>query len=165
MGAAALPLMIATTIVSTGVSIYQSSQQKSMLARQAEARQKQLKTESATEANRIQTASKEEEIQRLRLMTDTINQNIIRGVAGGTTLEGTPGKIIESNIEDARSDLETIKLNREQALKGLELGTAQAGESIESGLQSGISAANTAMVGSVVEGVGNVASISGSGKL
>lgn len=153
MGAAAVPVMIFMTVAQTAISISQSRSQQALMNQQAEEQQKSLSFQMSQRTNQIKSAGKEQEIDRLRALRSVIGQNIVASIGSGFTIEGTPSNIIESNIEEARQDIEIIQGNVSASIAGTVAGGAQQSQAIESGRRLGVKAAGDKILASIVGGI------------
>ncbi|AUR90134.1 hypothetical protein NVP1138O_11 [Vibrio phage 1.138.O._10N.261.48.A1] len=158
MGQAALPIMIMMTAASIAVSGSQSRSQQALLNQQAEENQKSLDFQMSQRTNQIKSQGKEQEIDRLRSLRAVIGQNIVASIGSGLTIEGTPSNIIESNIEDARQDIDIIQGNIAASIAGTVAGGAQQSQAIEMGRRAGVKAAGDQATSAIIGGIAQGAS-------
>ncbi len=98
MGAAAIPVMIAMTAVSTAATLYTTQQQSD--AQEADVRSR---------GRQAATQAREQEIDRLALFRQVAAENTARMAAGGFAVEGTLAQIREGNLATLEDDITGIK--------------------------------------------------------
>jgi FlaG/FlaF family flagellin (archaellin) len=98
MGAAAVPIMVATTVASTAAGVYSAQRSASLAASDARARGRQAASQA-----------REEEISRLDLFSQVASENTARMAAGGLAQEGTLAQITEGNISTMEEDTAGIR--------------------------------------------------------
>ncbi len=105
MGQAAVPLLIASTGLSMGASVYQNRQQNSAIKQQRD---------QAVEQTRSQ--ARDNEIARLRQARQIQEQNVLANAASGFGLAGSPALNMEVNANLLDEDLTIIKGNESRAI-------------------------------------------------
>lgn len=103
MGAAAIPIMIATTVASGAAQIYSGIQQSKFQQAEADRR-----------ARQAQAQAKDQEIERLSIFNRDFSENAAKQAASGfQTGSGTLDQIQQGNINNMKEDVEMIQLTGE----------------------------------------------------
>ncbi len=105
MGSAAVPLLIASTAVSTTASVVQGNRNAQAIEQQREAQVEQTRNQA-----------KEEQIKRLQQQRLLHEQNVISAMGSGFTLEGSPATLLDANRTLAEEDLTIIQGNASRAV-------------------------------------------------